>query len=323
MKKIIATLIAVVMTSPACAFFGFFEDVCCEVPCFTEYQRAAPPKPLPICSFYLFGDFLYWYVNEEGLSFGPAVFVDEPLCYDITTKVHHETNKGLKYEWDPGVRVGFGKHHAWNSWDFEAYWTYITSHASRTIDRSNHAHWHLQYNTVDAYFFQNFHARCFSFTPFAGIRAAFIQQKFRTQIHDKLITEGETFLSCVRQKNRQFFNGVGPQIGIETNFNFCNCFNVYGEVSGAAIFGRYSVKCHERDTVDRVPSCRDCHRNPNNCLFAFDAAAGLDWKPCLCYNIDLLLSIGYEYHRYFDTNFIGCKGDLYLQGLTLGANVNF
>lgn len=327
MRKIVITIILTLLTAKASAFFGCFDEGYRTSPCYTGYERWCEPKKVePRCGWFLFAEFLYWRVHEGGLFYGPGMFeqvTDDCGC--VTTEVVEDASKHPKnFSWNPGFRIGLGQLHTWNCWDFEAYWTHINGHASGKMDSDNHTRWNLQFNVVDAFFIRDFKAQHLLFSPIFGLRGAFISQKQKSHEVDIMNVPNDTFTINVCQDNKQHFNGVGPLIGLWTEIDFCHCFKAYAEVSGAAIFGKFTVNCKEKGSFLDVQNCSNCRKHPRNCQFVVDAAAGFGWEPCFCRDrIDLLLSIGYEYHQYFDHNYLGCSGDLTLQGLTCSAKISY
>lgn len=329
MKKILIAIVATLLTTDVSAYCEFFKELCCITTpptCYPKYENPCYKEPcIPRCGWFIDAEFLYWSVEEEGLNYGPSIIKEVVIDNVITTEFTKITDKKLSSSWNPGFRIGVGKDNAWNSWDLEVLWTSMNSHKHARIDDDNFMHWDLHFNTVDGLFIRDFRYCMIDFRPYAGVRGAFICQKAHIFDVDTFITlGGESIPIIVDQNNKQNFTGVGPLLGVRGEFGFCHCFSVYGEVSGSALFGRFRVKCSERDTIIDISNRTNSHRNPCRCLGVLDAGGGVTWDTSFCKNmIGLELFVGYEYHRYFNQDFIGDEGDLILQGLTIGAQTSF
>lgn len=209
-------------------------------------------------------DFLYWKANEDGLSVGTKA-----------QALHRE--KRLKYEevelnatWRPGLRAGIG----WlfgeaDQWEVDATWTgfYDKSAEQHTYSRSDHkwiipswssilgpialgykASWSLHLNTADFEVARNyFISRNIALRPHAGVRAAWIDQKYHANYlgewHTRF-TPGEK--STPLQGETSFkadweYKGGGPLCGVDLMWHFSKRCGLLTQVSGALLYGSFRV----------------------------------------------------------------------------------
>lgn len=140
--------------------------------------------------------------------------------------------------------------------------------------------------------------------------------------------------------NRSKFNGIGPRLGFDLNWGFCNGFGVVGSLSAALLVGEEDSSLTQRVTLDgafaalgitldgvsgitvpAVPEGTTYTVNPFISTFAFDtgfigfhhpdetrvvpnidAKLGLDWtyQFCNCSRSKLTIEAGYLVSHYFN-----------------------
>lgn len=101
--------------------------ICCEcyVPNFNDLQCTT--------GLYLYGDFLYWFANEDNLSTcmtvqGVGDTLSGLLSVYGAKKVNH-----LDTKWDPGFRVGLGYNLPHDGWDINANYTWYHNKKNQTF----------------------------------------------------------------------------------------------------------------------------------------------------------------------------------------------
>lgn len=329
MKKLLIAVIAILVSTDISAYCGPFKELCCvttPVKCHEKYENLCYKEPCsPMCGWFIDAEFLYWNINQRGLTYGPSIVREILVDSVITTEFSKITEKQISSQWQPGFRIGVGNERAWNSWDVEIYWTNINSSTTSRIDDNNSLKWDFNFNTIEGYFIRDFRYAMIDFRPYAGVRGAFIGEKAHIFDLDTFIPlVGAPIPVIVDQHNKQNFTGIGPLLGLKAEFTFCHCYSVYANVSGSALFGRFRVKCSQRDTIRELTDRSDTHRNPCRCQGVLDAGAGFSWGSTFYKDrIALVMSVGYEYHCYFNHDFIGNDGNLTLQGLTISAKTFF
>lgn len=241
---------------------------------------------IPCGKAWVGGDLLWWRAVEDGLGCQPI---------DI-----HE-------RWHAGYRVGVGYYHLNSDWALDAYWTSFhaktSGHQQGCHEEKNDAHWKLDFDVVDAQYSLKFcQSPWFTWRPFGGVRFARIEQKLRTNTHKK---------HSNRLTDYQKLCAFGPEIGIAADYEMACGFSFYGNASAALVYGTFHMHCD------------DCKQNrQTTCQTALDLGLGIRTKVCAgCFSPTLQL--GWEHHRYFDYNHIGCTSDLCLDGAVFSACIDF
>jgi hypothetical protein len=175
---------------------------------------------------------------------------------------------------------------------------------------------------------------CFSFRPFFGVRSARIDQKthnggrFYSDIDSSLPSYSlSSYLSDNRvttvNRNKQKFNGVGPLIGLEADWNIGCGFSLYVSADVTWLYGQFDVHLHEvAEFFDGANICK-FRSDLDTVLAGADAAIGVRWiTDCYC-NTRLILQVALEHHIYYDYNRIGNYGDLSFDGVSISAGLEF
>ena len=129
--------------------------------------------------------------------------------------------------------------------------------------------------------------------------------------------------------------GMGPEVGVNTHWNFCYGFRLYGQAEADILFTRYTTQ----RTFDQDISANrtvKISQDGNNTLRAhLDLELGFGWGTYLnCYKWYFDLAAGYGFQIFFDQNMFReyqvagafssvYGGNLYLHGLTVTAKFEF
>lgn len=280
-------------------------------------------------------DLLYLRACEGGFDqdCGPVEITDRFSSDDSVTSVIKNKRAHLNFKWDPGFRVGLGYDSAASCYNAGAYWTHFDTHAHNERDQ-NHVDWNLNYDVVDAVISREFcRESCLSWTPFAGLRGAWVNQKLKK----KYVSHLNSCHGCncssssssseervkTHKEDKQDFYGYGPQIGLAANWRMECGFSLYGSIDTALLFGDFNIKSHVKEINSSTTTyCEDKDKHCA-CQAAVDAAVGLQWIKCICEKTYLELKLGLEHHRIFDYNQFGGYGDLCLDGATFSAAFHF
>ena len=211
------------------------------------------------------------------------------------------------------------------------------------------AKWHLNLNIFDWEIGREFCVSpCLSLRPFIGIRAAWVDQKY--DIHSSFAGNPFDADACdntrkdgLRMKSK--FSGAGVRGGLNSEWKWGCGFSIYGDFAGSILWGKFRRNTHlNRQYTEEVAGedyAREyCLQQKDHtsagCRAITDAAIGLRWKQFFdCDRIALTFSIGWEHHCFFDQNrfenFGTCanpqpqveRGDLYTQGVTFAARLDF
>lgn len=222
-----------------------------------------------------------------------------------------------------------------------------------------HAKWTLNLNILDVELGREFCVSpCLSLRPFMGIRAAWVDQKYNVfndghidfEFDDVSVAIGST--EDIRMKSK--FSGVGVRGGLDSEWKVGCGFSLYGQVAASILWGHLDRHTSEEHFFDLDVSlgegveersfdldalvCADQNdkKSHGGCRAITDAALGVRWKQFFdCDRIALTLSVGWEHHCFFDQNRFENiasilrpnpreeRGDLYTQGVTFAARLDF
>lgn len=238
----------------------------------------------------------------------------------LETGFNHSCSSAVKAnKWDLGYRIGID-YHAFCYWHVNLNWAHFDANSHRHHNEDS-AHWKLRYNVVNALIGRDLRFNsCFILTPFAGLQAAYIRQNL-----DSLSFEGECCTSDIAalldQKDKEKFIGIGPELGIKGEW-FLGCgFSCFGSVDAAILYGHFNGRSH---ILGNEFFC-ECHEKHHDaaCQTVADAAIGLKWEQCICYNMLLSFQLSLEHHQYFNHNHITDTGDLCLDGGAFAIGLRF
>lgn len=282
----------------------------------STYQVVSPCEPVccPPCDAWIISaDLLYWRALQNGLECG---------C-----------GPEIKDRWNLGYRIGLEYDFACTDWDIGAYWTHFqNSHHQGNNDR-DHARWKIKYDTIDLVFGREFfNNSCVFFTPFIGLRGAFIDEKLQAHFgecgcdHKNFCDSFDSNESTSTDQNhKEKFWGVGPLIGINAGWRLGCGFSLYGSLGVGFLYGHFKINVHDFQSIPDPTDDGNCciQRSIHACQAIADASVGIQWEHCFCNNIEAILALGLEHHRYFNHNQIGGYGDLCLDGAVFSAGIKF
>jgi len=224
-------------------------------------------------------DVLYWHAKAGGTEFA---YSDQDPFAQLPTKGRA---KDVDFEWDWGLRVGAGYNFKHDGWDCRAQYTWFDSNGSdstgaganssiiplrgsstivATATNSNlqflyctsaKSQYDFDYSSIDlelgrAYFISG----KLSFRPHWGLKTAWFDQEQTTRYTggalnpanpNALGLEGNT----VHIKDTCDFWGLGPRVGLDSNWHLGYGFSIFGNVSGALVFGHFNVEHKEHYSV--------------------------------------------------------------------------
>lgn len=304
------TWMAVLLISSIGHIAGYCEDSC---------------SSQPVCcgQAFISADFLYWRAFESGLdTCSPSEVFDIVTADDTVISIFHGKGRSPNFNWDPGFRIGAGYEFARSKWDIAAFWTHFQSHT-----RGNHGNrprWNIDLDVIDAIAAYDFNFdSCFNLWPFIGLRAVQIDQKLRhgKQHHFTLALNDD--LITFDRGNKEKFQGIGPLMGLEADWNIGCSFSFYFMGSISWLYGNYNIRLIELDEEIDALDFFQLRKNLDASLAVADVGLGIRWQKCFCNDMRLVLQLGLEHHRYFDFNRIGGYGDLSFDGVNLSAGIEF
>lgn len=294
-------------------------------------------------------DALYWRVKEQGLKFGPSLFVEVEMIEQISMAEYEHTSKAIPREFHWGGRLGISRENRLSGWSLDGYWTHLVGSCSSQIASQNQAKWRFQFDTLDLHLGYLFYLnRCLQMKGIFGLEAGWIKQKISSEWLDKLLTQSDLLFRHVEKKNRSSYSGIGPKIGLLAEWQLCGNWNVYGSCTGAAWLGQFDLHHHKREpslSSSQLESLQAASANPflrrqhghsengsgsafshkhrQKTQYVIDAAIGIKWQDLFCNWYDISLGVAYEYYRIFDQNQLEHSGDLIMDGITLSGQVTF
>jgi len=200
--------------------------------------------------------------------------------------------------------------------------------------------WDLDVDVVDLELSRKYYVgNSLTFNTIVGLKAAWIGQKYTTNMRE-LDPDGAVY----REKNETENWGVGPRMGLNTHWLFCNGFRIFANGSASILFTKFTT-----DTIDATlengvvgalpPQTYGAnYRGVDYCSLKpeADMSLGLGWIDNFCCNKWYFdLELGYTFMIFWDQNqfhtFVNSENDFYvrdggnlvLHGLTVTTRVDF
>ena len=147
-----------------------------------------------------------------------------------------------------------------------------------------------------------------------------LHSKFVSTIQD---VSGSIDRTRSRGHLKEHFWGVGPELGIEGDWDVGCGFSLYGDVSVSILYGTFHVRSDQTDVFTSVTNINHLRKHTQACQTVLDVGFGVRWQTCFCNGIILGLQLGLEDHRYFNLNQFCGYGDLSLDGVSFGVCLGF
>ena len=304
-------------------------------------------------NFFVQGDFLYWKTQLNGLEFatdiskttGTDTQVSPTL--DVITSRSRERFPRPHFEARPGFRIAAGYNFKDCQWALGSDWTHVKGHAHISHGPTK-GHVNLDYNVVDLLVTgpQFDLGSSFQWRPFAGARFAWIHQKIKARsTFSSIQMRPSSNQNLIQTNNNRLINnsadfrGIGPEVGVHTSWVLPKGFRVYADADGCLPYTHYDAKLRNsfNETVllsfvsdptetDLISSKDKGSATANTCQIVLDLAFGVSWQRyvCLCqHSVGCIFKLGWEHSQWFDFNSLGSQGDLFLDGLTASAQIQF
>ena len=300
-------------------------DVCCDEPKPGPFAFSYPKDVNLACpaDFYVNAAFLILQAKEDGLEFGlrDSDGANLPITHG---EILGFDNDNSDWDYNPGVRVGMGfylHHDAW-SIDFDWTWLNITNYETESaanagvivpmwipplaIDttgvatgswRSISAVWDASYNTLDARLGKPYHiSRDVVFKPHVGVRAAWIEQHF--SVHSGGTFNGQH--DAIHHGENDFW-GFGARAGLETEWIVGKGWQLFGNMAGSMIFGKFDVDQHIALGAGVANTGYDLEWNHYQNVPNMEIQLGIAWNKYFNKNkYRIGLAAAYEFHEWFD-----------------------
>jgi len=361
-------------------------STCCCSPCCCEPCDFVPPCPPDQCAYnapdiidikcgwdvFVKGSFVYFQAKEENLEF-----------MEIVTSVPNTDPEALVrnysamcFDYKPGFKVGIGTCYGCDNWSlYLEYFRYYVDagkgslsanenikafsyypfplleaeESDNTIDSvTATAKWRLEMDVLDLLLNRRYYVgRCLVFNPYFGLRAAWIDQKYKCTLDEQSTEQPSTSsFKNIDVKLTSCSWGVGPKAGLQGDWRFCGGFYFFGDTSFDLLYTSYSMR-EDKKSIQTSPSSssrniqtKDGEKTDKFCFIRPHAQIGLgfgwgDYFCCNDYYFDF--KIGYEFHQYWNQNVLPMipnnlssssdptrlGGDLNLHGLLITARLDF
>lgn len=292
-------------------------------------------------------DFLWWKAVEDSLPV--AIVVDTTVSELGTAESASVLNPN--YKWDPGFRLGVAYRPCECDWDLYASWTHLNTKAKRSFGPGSATEtiipqwgsltpfaanladlstsWTLNLNWADFELNRTFCVNsCFNFGIHGGLRAAWIDQKFRFTL-----TNNSTTPTTNSLHSKSDFSSIGVVAGLDASWLVGCGFSINTSAGGAILYGKQKSSFSESIVVLGVTDTVSGSSNYWISRAMTDLRLGLGWKGCAYGCTTLAVAIDWEHHILFNQNQFprGSSspsarprdGDLTIQGLTVSATLFF
>ena len=293
-------------------------------------------------------DFLYWKASENNLTEASKV----PPEFDGKKLLAKWVR--LSPHWDPGFRVGLGGNLPYDDWDIKAYYTFYRNHTENhrttyaddvgagfvstllALRQTNipklEGHYRLFYNILELEIGRNmFLSSRFSCRPLFGVAANWVNRKFSVRYSPSLNLNRS---NPGKGSTKGNYSGLGPKIGINTNWWMSREWKLFGNIQSACLYGR--LRNHlvsdqlDDGVVTRTADVRD---SIDNVVPWLQAQAGVVWGKCLnqgktylsfsgAWEINYLWNLLMNNRFSFNDNFTP-QSNLSLQGFTARFEIDF
>jgi len=309
-------------------------------------------------SFAIYADFLWWRAQNNGFRYLYKIIAERTT--DLVS---------MPYDWDPGFRVGLGYNSCYDGWDLYTYWTRFHNKSSQTLrnydfsDESSmlaillpvlnidinllnagqptlgtpeigycKATVDIDYDTADLLLDRDFFiGKSLALKPFFGLKALFLKQKFfvRYADPDPANNWGPLMPYDIKLENKYW--GVGPKIGLNTNWYLIKELKLFANLAADLVYGERKENFRYISADENYSGGGKC--NTDVLTPTFNMAVGAAFTYCFDEAISLDLHIAWEtlyiWNQYMTqgllniSNYTKLNEPLHMQGLTLGTELRF
>jgi hypothetical protein len=302
------------------------------------HQEACLPEPCPclLADMVIYGDFLYWQVNPDGLEFARK--------FGISGGPASAAQKGKilspKCELEPGFRAGLIVGLGCCEWDLFGQFTWLGQKFSSSAtapftpvvppppngnqaDQSLHpliynqgiagaypltsaeGEWDSKINVFDFGLGRTFEINaCFDFRPHLGFKTTWQDLKYNVRYQTLVVTEEQQVTSSfVSIWHATDFSGIGLRGGFDASWNFTPGFRAVGGISQAAVWS--SIEAHREDfySLSGQEPVKNVDVFINECALipVTELIAGLRYDGYWC-DTDFFFFIGWEAQVWWNLN---------------------
>ena len=300
-------------------------------------------------NLFVFGEYLFWTANDDGLYFAQTGFQNETLASPPDGSINFKGKlKKVEPDWQSGARIGFGINFPKNGYDIVGLWTWFKndSHTSARgaliplwaepdfvpFAPATHARgtWNLDLNVLDLEWGRSsWFGGHFSLRPFFGLRGAWIDQTLRVNY-----TYATTPAIASTVRSNADFRGGGMRAGLDTRFAFPAGFAIYGLASGSLLYGQLG---NGLNITEDGLTIAHTHNHLTKGISSVQLGFGLGWDTHFYKDrLHLELHVGWESNMWFKINqmnhymnqlsngsYFKEDGNLSTQGIVAGGRFDF
>ncbi|MBS0603602.1 MAG: hypothetical protein JSS60_01045 [Verrucomicrobia bacterium] len=295
-------------------------------------------------NLFVFGDYLYWTANEDGLYFAQTgLGADNSLNFDGKIK-------RIDPEWESGARVGAGINFPKEGYDLQFTWTWFSADGDESAHAENgtllplwavpesvpfaaakaHGKWDLDLNVLDLEWGRSsWFGGHFSLRPFFGLRGAWIDQDLKNHFvyASSPVTTGHLH-------SDSDFRGGGLRAGCNARFALPHGFALYGLASGALLYGEINAGLRVQEGDHLIARTRDHFWKG---ISSLQLGLGMGWDSHFAKDrLHIEFHVGYEQNIWFTVNqmnhfmnqlssgyYFKENSNLSTQGLVAGGRFDF
>lgn len=299
---------------------------------------------------FITGSFLYWQAREEALEYGISNPLGQGPIFGFLPNSDAKL-LNLKWKYKPEFKVGFGMNSSFDDWQVYLEYTRFHSKISTSSISPNfpigriaaqwlrqfvfateaRAQWKLDMDILDLEIARPCYVgKSLTFRPHFGARAAWIDQHLNAN-----------YFSFVDGINRPSFNksdswALGSRAGIDTNWILGSGFRIIGNAAASLLYTRYTVQTRQSNVDAQGLIDLDVRETVRYLRPNSEFSLGFGFGTYIWENrMHIDLSALYEFHVFWNQNMMSqitenlnfgferTMANLYLQGLTLTARVDF
>lgn len=304
--------------------------------------------------FYLTGSFIYFQPTEDNLEL--AISSSSTTGTEVALPIDGSV-VNMDFDYKPGFKVGLGMNFDHDNWDVFAEYTRLHCTNSQSADRVTNGRLFSLWRHPDLQTAANAYSalsgkwrfnldlldlslgRCYfvgtklTFRPYFGGRAAWINQRYNVT---GTLASSTTTLSTGRNKSNSW--GLGARVGVDTEWMMGCGFRLFGNGSADILYTQYHMSQSQQDPVTPTTIDLNVSQTKLSCVRPHaDLELGFGWGSYFDNNnwhIDFAAGYGFQvfwnqnmFRKYYAPDGLGLSsvalGDLYLQGMTLTARLDF
>lgn len=298
------------------------------------------------------GDFLYWQPCVSDNDY--AIKADEPISTFSNTGNNDSKTHYLDCEWAPGYRAWIKVDDLFCGFNAAIIYSYFDHSTHDSVHGDLHtivlsrgipvdffeagnrvnSKWNLTYHDADlilGYPLQFSCNECFGVEAFSGIKFL----KFTQDRHDRFRDDSAD--RTIHWDRDLDFWGIGPTLGVKTQYDFCGGFRVFGLTGASLMIGQVDQKDDIESIFGGFTETDQTYKNDDDCICfpGFHFLSGIAYETCWC-NMQFSIHVGWEYVQWINAPSYPCyesdlsgirsgnsEKNLSLQGVFAGVDIRF